>query len=139
MPISATCLRAWGRRQTAQLLNKVDPELGQIPLRKTAKAGTDDATLTLTPVADTSDYPFKLGTAKSVVLQAVTQSALIAIDGSNPDQTYKKGILVPANTTVTITDPNAIRNLRVIDAVNGSATTVNVTCYFFGPWGGYCS
>lgn len=98
-------------------------------------AGTDDATMTGTPAYDNSAYEHKNSAAKAVIVQAKAQSALITLDGSTPDQTLKKGITLTAGSSMTIVGPENIRNLLVMDETNNSATTVNVTCFFHGPWG----
>lgn len=98
-------------------------------------AGTDDATLTGVPVADTSDYEFKGATAKAATIQVLTKNALVQWDGSTPDQTYKRGLTVAAGSSLTIVGPENLRNLKIVDEVSGQASTANVICHFYGPWG----
>lgn len=98
-------------------------------------AGTNDATMTGKPAADTSEYEWKGATAKAAIIMATGNEALITIDGSTPDQTRLKGITIPINSALVVTGPEALRNLKVIDKVASSASAVNVTCFFSGPWG----
>jgi hypothetical protein len=100
------------------------------------RAGTDDATMTGTPAADTSDYPFKGAVAKAALVQATVQSALMTLDGTNPDTTYDKGIVLPANNSYQLVGADTLRNFRVIDATAASATTVNVILFYSGQWSG---
>lgn len=99
-------------------------------------AGTDEATMTGKPVADTSDYEFKGATAKAALIQATGNAALMCIDGSSPNQTRLKGLTLAANTAFVLIGPEVLRNLKVIDLVAGSASAVNVTLFYSGPWGG---
>ena len=68
--------------------------------------------------------------AKSILVSVITQTALVGWDGMLPDQTSLTGHSMVANSSIVIQDINAIRNFRCIDYANGSATVVNVTCYF---------
>jgi hypothetical protein len=97
------------------------------------RGGANDATattLTLVPVVDTSDFFYKGAAASAAIVQALTQTALFNIDGTNPDQSVKKGFQLSAGSSYTLTSPEAVRQFRVLDATNGSATTVNVICFF---------
>jgi hypothetical protein len=93
-------------------------------------AGTNDATIAGNSTVRTDEYSYKGHNARAVLFQATGQSALVAFDGSNPNQTYKKGITVTASSFGNITEQVAIRKFRCIDETSGSATTVNIVCYF---------
>lgn len=93
-------------------------------------AGSDEATVAGNSTAVSSAYPFKNKLAKVAVLQAVSQSALVCIDGSKPDQTLLKGITVAAGGTLTIVGSKAIQQIIVVDRVSGSASTVFIQFYF---------
>lgn len=99
-------------------------------------AGTNDATMTGKPAVDTSDYEFKGASAKAALIQATGEEALLCIDGSKPNQTRLKGLTVPVDVAFALVGPEVLRNLKVIDRVSGSASTVNVTLFFSSQWGG---
>lgn len=93
-------------------------------------AGSNDATIGGNSTAVSSAYPFKNKLAKVAVLQAISQPALVCIDGSRPDQTLLKGITVAADGTLTIVGSKAIQQIIVVDRTSGSASTVFIQFYF---------
>ncbi len=82
------------------------------------------------PVAVMTDYEYKGAVAKHLLLSARTFTALLAIDGSTPDQTYLLGHWVTSGSSYVIHDAREMKQARVIDAAAGSASTVVVTAYF---------
>lgn len=91
----------------------------------------DAATMTGVPVNRNDDYLFKGMQAKAAMVSVLSNTALMAIDGSTPDQTYLLGKAIVANDEqLYLLDPNEIRNAKFIDYVSASASTVQITCYF---------
>lgn len=97
----------------------------------TIGATADAATMTGTPVNRNDSYLFKGAQAKAVMINVLNNEALMTIDGSTPDQTYLLGTsILPADEELYLFDPNEIRNAKFIDYTSGSASTIQVTCYF---------
>jgi hypothetical protein len=69
-------------------------------------------------------------TAQSILVSVTSSTALALWEGGTPDQTSLIGHQMPANSSIVIQDSEAIKNFKVIDAVSGSACTVDVTVYF---------
>lgn len=92
-------------------------------------ADADIATATANSVAVATDYRFKNCLAKVAVIQVLAQTALIAIDGSTPDQTALIGWSVPAGGQFVVLE-EAIQRIKIIDRVASSASTVYIQCYF---------
>ena len=93
-------------------------------------AGTDDATVGGNSAAASNDYGYKDEYADKIIIEVLNNTALIAFDGSTPDQTYKMGLQIPASGTLELFHQNDIRNFKVMDAASGSASIVIVKGMF---------
>lgn len=91
--------------------------------------GTDDATIATDTTAISTDYRFKNCLAKTAIIQALAQTALVCFDGSKPDQTALKGWSVLAGGSLVVLD-EAIQKIKVVDRVAASASTVFIQFYF---------
>ena len=96
----------------------------------TCQATADAFTLTGLPRPCDDDYAFKGMRARGMGIVVRGNTALMALDGSLPDQTYLMGIPMTAGASYTANNLNEIRQARFIDYASGSASTVIVTCYF---------
>lgn len=92
--------------------------------------GSNDATIAANSTLSEADYSNKGQFAKAVLVSVTANTALVDYDGGKPDQTALVGHSLPANSSLTITDVNAIRNFKVIDYAAGSASVINATFYF---------
>lgn len=68
--------------------------------------------------------------AKAALVSIEDNSINFTFDGTKPSQTYKAGHKLAASQSYVITNPDAIKNLKVVDAVAASAGTVKITCFF---------
>ena len=93
-------------------------------------AGSDDATVTGVPLKTEGTYENKGLNAKAILVSVIAQTALADWDGGKPDQTLLTGHSLVANSSIVIADEQAIKNFKVIDYANNTASTVNVTVYF---------
>lgn len=93
-------------------------------------AGTNDATVGGNSTAVSTYYGYKGAKANKLLIEVLSNTALIAFDGSTPDQTYKLGLQIPANGTLELFSLNDMRNFKVIDAVSGSASTIIIKGMF---------
>lgn len=82
------------------------------------------------PTAVVDDYAYKGCTAKHLLLSAKAQTALVALDGSTADQTALLGHNIAAGASYILNDAQEMRQVSIIDAAAGSASTVIVTAYF---------
>lgn len=83
-----------------------------------------------TPVECQDNYQFKRFTARHLLVSVISQTVLMAVDGSTPDQTYDMGHSLAAGMSYVIHDAQEMAQARFIDAASGSAGTVIVTAYF---------
>lgn len=88
------------------------------------------ATIAANSKVSESDYPNKGQQAKSALISVITNTALVLYTGGKPDQTALVGHSLPANSSLTLTDTNQIKNFKCVDRVAGSASELNVTLYF---------
>lgn len=88
------------------------------------------ATVDGTAAAVSTSYLYKGKLAKAALVAAENKDAYICIDGAKSSQTQKAGLLIPASGSWYVIGTNHILNAKVIDAVNGSATTIKVMCFF---------
>lgn len=93
-------------------------------------AGTDDATIAANSTVSLDDYANKGQHAKAALISVISNTALVAFDGGKPDQTALVGHSLPANSSLTLTDINAIKAFKCVDYVSASASTLNITLYF---------
>jgi hypothetical protein len=91
--------------------------------------GSDDGTF-VGPHISLKDYPVL--NAKAALISCKNYTAHFTVNGSAPTAAAGTNIGLPitANGTVMLRDPNAIRNVKFIDAVSGSASVIYVTCFF---------
>lgn len=82
------------------------------------------------PVECQDNYQFKRFTARHLLVSVISQTVLMAVDGSTPDQTYDMGHSLAAGMSYVIHDAQEMAQARFIDAASGSAGTVIVTAYF---------
>jgi len=68
--------------------------------------------------------------AKVALIEVYTFTALLAWDGSTPDQTSLIGIPFGSLMSVVLRDPNSLRKFRCIDYTSGSASTIQVALYY---------
>jgi hypothetical protein len=97
-------------------------------------AGTNDGTLTSVPkIVARQDkdllFPWKQP-AKCALVTVLTNTALVAIDGSTPDQTALVGFPMKDGSSILLRDMESIINFKVIDYVASSASVVNVEFFF---------
>lgn len=83
-----------------------------------------------TPVECTDNYAYKRFTARHMLVSVKSQTVLMAVDGSTPDQTALVGHNLAAGTSYVIHDAQEMAQAKFIDAASGSAGTVIVTAYF---------
>lgn len=93
-------------------------------------AGTNDATIAANSTVSKADYANKGQHAKAALISVIANTALVAFDGGKPDQTALVGHSLPANSSLTLTDINAIKAFRCVDYTAASASTLNITLYF---------
>jgi len=94
--------------------------------------GTFSCNMVGSPKYYAGGYKFKNMEAKAVLLQAENNAQRILFDyhGAIPDQDSDLGLLLGANSSIVINDPWAIRNVKTVDAVFGSAGSLNTIGYF---------
>jgi hypothetical protein len=106
-------------------INFTDDE--KIKIAADADVGTINGSV---PVEVPTHYDYKGAVAKHLLLSVKAQTALLAVDGSTPDQTAPLGHNIPAAASYVIHDAQEMAQAKVIDAVAASASTVIVTAYF---------
>jgi hypothetical protein len=121
---------AWANSDAAGSFT-VKNQIGKFTAAEKLKIGADAdiAEVTANSVAVATDYRFKNALAKVAVIQVLAQTALVCVDGSNPDQTALKGWSIPAGGTLVVLE-EAIPKIKVVDRVSGSASTVFIQFYF---------
>jgi hypothetical protein len=95
--------------------------------------GTNEGTLTLLPkIGQARDlYAFPKGQpAKCALVTVLTNTALVCIDGSTPNQTALVGFPMKDGSSILLRDMEEIINFKCIDYVASSASVVNID-YFF--------
>lgn len=68
--------------------------------------------------------------AKALLVSVEDNSANFCMDGTLPSQTNKYGHKLASSQSYVISDPNAMRNLKFIDSVSGSASVIKITGFF---------
>lgn len=70
--------------------------------------------------------------AKGIYISVEGATCHFTMDGTTPGQTggNSYGHQIPAGEVVVILDPQAIKNLKLIDRSSGSASTIKLTCFF---------
>jgi len=95
--------------------------------------GTNDATITGTPTlaprSDSNLFPLGIQ-AKSALVVCYANTALIGVDGGNPDQTALVGTPLVANSSILLKNIKAISNLKAMDYASGFASILQID-YFF--------
>lgn len=93
-------------------------------------AGTDDATMTASPVKVAYDYENKEAKARAVFIQCMTGDALVCFDGSLPDQTLLSGITIGNYGTLSLSNYQNAKNFYCIDRVASTTSILVVVGYF---------
>jgi hypothetical protein len=94
-------------------------------------ANADICTLTADPKEDQGyGYAYGRMQARVAMITCQTNTALCDWMGGIPDQTALIGTPLTANSTLTLTNPESIKNFRCIDYTSGSASTLQVILYF---------
>lgn len=110
------------------LVNIIDGDPGEVELIGTTTASVG---LTATTYEPTSGV-HKDMQARAAIVQALTAAINITLNGTTPTTIAggNKGLTMAANTSRVITGINAIRNLKVIEAVASSGAIVKVEPWF---------
>jgi hypothetical protein len=93
-------------------------------------ATADDLTIASAFKECTDDYYGMNQLAKAMLVNVITNAALVTWDGSRPDQTQLTGVTMNAGSSILLKDINSIKNFKFIDRVSGSASVVELVCYF---------
>lgn len=93
-------------------------------------AGSNLATIGGNSTAVSTYYEYKGSTANKVLIQVLTNTALVSFDGSKPDQTYKAALQISPGGIVELFAPQDIMNCKFMDAVSGSASSIIVMGVF---------
>jgi len=89
-------------------------------------ANTDGVLIPLT----STNYPYKGMMAKSALVVAFVNTALIDYSGGKPDQTNVIGIPLAAGSSVLLKNIENIRNLKMVNYAAATATTIQVSFCF---------
>lgn len=76
------------------------------------------------------DYDFKGMQAKAALISVITNTALVGLAGSKPNQTALIGHSMIANSSIVLRNIEAVRRFKCVDYASGSASVLNAT-YFF--------
>jgi hypothetical protein len=98
--------------------------------KMTVGATADDGDITANSIPIASMYENKGQMARAAIVTAITNTALIDWSGAKPDQNSLMGWPVAAGSGIILTNVEAIKSLKIIDRVSGSASVVHVSCYF---------
>jgi hypothetical protein len=93
-------------------------------------AQADEGTVDGVATECTGNYDFKNTYARRVLVSVSGNTALMACDGSTPDQTQLQGHQLTAGSSYVLNNLEEMKNFKVIDAVGGSVSTVMVTGFF---------
>jgi len=102
----------------------IDGDPGEIELISDVTAAIG---LTATTYAPTSGL-FKGMQARSVLIQIIGASANVTLNGTTPTITAgtDKGLTLTAGTNMVVSNPNAVINMKFINAVAAAAGTVKI-------------
>lgn len=126
----------WGSGNDAAGYMIIDSKVGTFQNNEAIKVAADatcavvnePVTGDATEVAE--DYEHKGMLAKAMLVNVYANTALCAWDGGKPDQTALIGQPLVANSSIIITDENAIRAFKCVDYTSGSTSIVQLTFYF---------
>ena len=93
-------------------------------------AGTNDATIAANSTPGQGVYDFKGRVARAALVSVSAQTALVGVTGGKPDQTALVGQPMASGSSWVLRNATQIKNLKVVDNVAASASTVQVTLFF---------